>query len=112
MLHYSPETGEFVWLQITTSRVKIGDIAGAVNSGGYVSIGLYGRRYYAHRLAWLYVTGYWPETIIDHRDRQRNNNRFANLRLATDTENAHNASIKKNNTSGVPGVSWCKQSEK
>ena len=111
-LSYAADSGVFIWLRVTTHHVKVGSVAGARNLDGYITISLHGRRYYAHRLAWLYVTGQWPHAIVDHRDRCRDNNRFENLRVVSDTENAHNAGARRNNTSGVPGVSWCKKSEK
>jgi hypothetical protein len=90
LLSYDPETGGFVWLQ-TVGRAVAGTPACPSKSrDGYARICI-GRRMYAqHRLAWFYVNGQWPEGEIDHRDRDRTNNRFGNLRLASRKQNAEN----------------------
>jgi hypothetical protein len=60
----------------------------------------------AHRLAYLYMTGEWPPAGIDHRDTNRSNNRWNNLRAATQLQNSTNSSIRIDNTSGYKGVYW------
>lgn len=60
LLRYDPDTGTFVWAARTSNRIKIGDVAGRPHNRGYVAIGVDGRVYLAHRLAWLWVTGNWP----------------------------------------------------
>lgn len=64
-----------------------------------------GRAYQSHRLAWLWMTGEWPALQVDHKDTDRRNNRWSNLRLATRTENQWNANVRGDNTSGYKGVS-------
>lgn len=109
LLHYDPDTGVFTWRNDQPSRdVKAGDIAGRMRLDGYVSISCDGRSYVAHRLAWLHVCGDWPDLDIDHRDGQRANNAFANLRQASDSQNAQNRAIRSDNSSGFPGVGWHK----
>jgi len=71
-----------------------------------------GTKHLAHRLAWLYMTGSWPNSDIDHEDRDRSNNAWRNLRLATKQQNARNRTITSNNTSGVKGVSWDKEKQR
>ena len=44
--------------------------------------------------------------LVDHKDRDRSNDKLSNLRFVTDHQNAHNMSIGKRNTSGRKGVSW------
>lgn len=106
LLAYDQKTGLFKWA-VSAKRVKRGDAAGRLNpSNGYIEIGVDGRRYLAHRLAWLYVHGVWPTDCIDHIDRNATNNRIDNLRLATISQNGWNKGIGSNNTSGVKGVSW------
>lgn len=102
---YSPDTGLFVWRQAPSSRVKIGTIAGRV-SHGYRHIALDGKRYAAHRLAWFYVHGVWPKDDMDHINGEKDDNRLANLREATTSQNMANARLSSHNTSGFKGVSW------
>jgi hypothetical protein len=89
LLRYDPSTGVFTWRMSRGSRAA-GQTTGAVNSHGYVLIGLDGTIWKAHQLAWLYVTGEWPREWIDHRDGDKANNRFTNLRLASFGINAQN----------------------
>ena len=105
LLHYEPETGVFTWIESTSSRIKIGDIAGNKGVDGYIDIGIYGKLLRAHRLAYLYMTGEWPE-MVDHRDGDGLNNKWENLRLASKRENAINSKRSAKNKSGFKGVSW------
>jgi hypothetical protein len=89
----------------------IGKIAGTI-SEGYVVIWIEGRFYRAHRLAHFYMTGEWPPADIDHKRRDRTDNRWEEIRPATRSQNFCNAKIRKNNTSGCKGVSWHKASQK
>lgn len=106
VLDYSPETGVFTWRQRASNRIKIGDIAGRASSIGYILVGLRGKRYWAHRLAWFYVHGSWPSQTIDHIDGNKLNNCISNLRLATMPQNIANSKRSKRNTSGYKGVSY------
>lgn len=110
-LRYDPETGIFYRLTKRGSK-KVGDIAGRPHNMGYVTICFDGQNCLAHRLAWLYMTGEWPTGEIDHWDLCRNNNRWANLRDATRTQNARNRVKYKNNTTGFKGVSYNKHAKK
>lgn len=112
LLHYCPETGAFRWLVSNSARRPAGSAAGELKPSGYILIGINGWRYRAHRLAWLYVTGEWPQVQIDHRDNDRSNNKWLNLRPADNAQNQANAKRPKNNTSGFKGVFWNKQRQK
>lgn len=81
-------------------------MAGNIKPDGYRVICMGGRQYYAHRLAWLYMTGEWPIAEVDHINTKRGDDRFANLREATHAQNSRNRSTPCTNTSGVKGVSW------
>lgn len=109
-LRYSPETGEFSWISPRKCLLSSkGDSAGSLDSRGYVRIQINGVRVWAHRAAWLYVTGFNPENHIDHIDGDKSNNRFENLREATNKQNHQN--IRKhqaNNKSGLLGVGKAK----
>jgi hypothetical protein len=106
LLHYDPDTGVFTWLRVKGRRVRVGALSGKANGGGYFQIGVDGRIYYAHRLAWLYVHGEWPVASIDHVNCDRCDNRLANLRPATKAQNAANARKRTNNSSGFKGAYW------
>ena len=103
-LSYDPDTGVFTWKIDRSPRVRQGTIAGTFDTKGYVQIGIQGRLYLAHRLAWMYVHGKWPDTQIDHINRKRNDNRLVNLRLSTQALNNQNVSRRQDNKSGVTGV--------
>jgi len=113
LLYYHPESGDFVWLVRTGSRIKVGDQAGTSLSGaGYRQIKIDGKNYQAHRLAWLYEHGAFPPDQIDHINGIKTDNRLENLRPATSSENRWNCPKPANNTSGVKGVVWYKPTGK
>ena len=105
LLHYEPATGIFTRLVGTGGRGKAGDIAGSLQSTGYILICVDGKRYLAHRLAYLYMTGTWPPAMIDHRDTRKHNNVWTNLRPATQSENQLNKGAYKNNLLGHKNIS-------
>lgn len=117
ILDYDPETGQFRWKQrfdvgnAWNARMA-GKVAGWVHGDGYVGIGINGAIYQAHRLAWLWMTGKWPDDQVDHRDGNRSNNRFYNLRPATQAENCRNTRRPRNNTSGYKGVCFIKRTQR
>lgn len=96
LLSYNPETGFFCWH-------KTGCRAGHTRKDGYVGIGIGGRIYRAHRLAWLLVYDRMP-TLIDHINGDRSDNRIANLRECTSSENRQNSRHVRS-ASGYRGVS-------
>jgi hypothetical protein len=111
VLRYEPETGLFYWVEHKMNR-KIGWFGGATNRDGYLQIMINKRCYGAHRLAWLYVHGVWPDKDIDHINGVRDDNRIENIRLASKSENQQNRTSNKNNKSGISGVSWHKAAKK
>lgn len=104
LLSYDPLTGEFRRLTTRGPKHKAGQIAGGVTEHGYINITIDGVRYYGHRLAWLFMTGEWPADQIDHVDLNRTNNRFANLREASNSDNLCNRGPTKRNKTGCRGV--------
>src|SRR5579859_3355628 len=94
ILSYDPATGEFRWLETSNGEVKPGPVAGKSLKKGYRVITISGRAFYAHRLAWLYVTGKWPVALVDHRDGNPANNAWSNLRAATSAQNNANKIAK------------------
>lgn len=100
---YDPATGVFNWRAARGNKAA-GDIAGTPTHLGYIAISVERRRLYAHRMAWLFVTGEWPEHQLDHINGYRADNAWTNLRPATATENARNRKIRSDNTTGKTGV--------
>ena len=111
ILNYNKETGIFNW-KISMKGTCQGTIAGNTRPDKYQRIVIDGKYYYSHRLAWMYVYGNFPETNIDHINRNPNDNRIKNLRLATTKQNLENTSISKKNKTGFKGVCWDKQKNK
>lgn len=110
ILHYCPETGVFTWLpRPITKGVRIdrfGMQAGAVNPQTLHRVIMINRKhYFAHHLAWLYMTGEWPIGLVDHADGQRDNNAWKNLRRATVSQNIANSKKRSDNSTGYKGVS-------
>lgn len=107
LLDYDPDTGAFTWLQdAPRGKTKTGDRAGCYRPEGYHVIGIRRRRYRSHRLAWLWIHGVWPSASLDHINGDPSDNRLVNLREASYPQNAHNAKLRKDNTSGYKGVFW------
>lgn len=112
LVSYDPDTGVFTRRESSTNRVVPGSQVGWLDvSTGYVRIMLDKKTYRAHRLAWYYMTGEY-ETLIDHVNRNRADNRFCNLRPCSKSENGMNRRFQKNSTSGNVGVSFDKESGK
>lgn len=109
ILDYDPISGLFTWKVSPTASVNIGDIAGSINGKGYIVIRINNNGYLAHRLAWFYVHGYFPEYEVDHNNRIKHDNRLENLKEATRSCNQRNIGLASNNKSGVKGVSFDKR---
>ena len=106
VLDYNPETGIFVRKITVSSNAIVGDIAGNIGNVGYFRISIDNKSYLSHRLAWLYIYGYFPETYIDHINRIKPDNRIENLREVSGTCNVRNMGNRISNKSGVKGVQW------
>jgi len=109
LLTYDPGTGDFSWKISCRGQVKIGDIAGSIGTQGYRWIHINGRPYKAHILARFYVTGQWPTRATDHRNQDKTDNSWDNLREATTLQNSANRPANILNTSGYKGVFWHKK---
>lgn len=111
LLHYDPETGVFTW-KVSAGKSAVGKVAGHARGSAHaphyktIEIGINGRNYRAHRLAWLWTHGTLPEFEIDHIDGDGTNNRINNLRLATHKQNGENIKLRADNKSGRRGVSF------
>jgi len=109
LLNYNPETGQLRW-RVARGRRSHGDVGGAVHSTGYRYIGINGKKYRAHIIIWLYMTGSFPVNQVDHSNGEKDDNWWSNLRAATHRENQWNKAMNSNNTTGYKGVyrSWNK----
>lgn len=107
-LSYDKDTGIFKWISRYLPNTPIGQTAGNIQGtlpdAGYVQISLLGKIYPAHRLAWLYTYGIFPDKQLDHKDHNRTNNAIDNLREVTQHVNMKNKSMYYTNTSGYAGV--------
>lgn len=104
-LAYDPETGVFRWKISPRGNVRAGDVAGCKTDRNYSVIAVDGKLYRAHRLAWFYVTGEWPEAEVDHINGQRDDNRFGNLRVVSNVVNSQNRRrANSNSRTGLLGV--------
>ena len=114
ILSYNPETGVFAWTATVARNVKAGKIAGSLNDKGYRQIQIKGKRYMAHRLVFLYMTGALPPEDVDHKNHNPDDNSWDNIRLATRSENSMNRhkALKSNCTSQYKGVTWAEYRKK
>jgi hypothetical protein len=103
LLHYDPETGVFTWMA-TRAGAFAGAKAGSISIKGAVVIRIDYQLYYAHRLAWFYMNGGWPDFGVDHQDLDPTNNRWNNLRRANQSQNAANTK-KRRTMAGKPCTS-------
>lgn len=126
VLHYDPSTGLFTHkvrpqhmfnsyraMRSWNSRYankRSGRIREHKNGKKYHYVTVNDQEYLSHRVAWLLITGSWPEKHIDHIDGDGTNNQWSNLREVTASTNSRNMRLFKNNKWGIPGVSKHKQS--
>lgn len=109
-LFYDPELGWFMWL-ISKGRIQAGDSAGSIakRNKGRIRIRINGEEYKAHRLAYLYMTGVWPEAEVDHFFGDPGDNRWSILRPANRRQNSENQRRgHRDSKSGILGVHWDK----
>lgn len=90
LFHYDVETGHLTNAVQRANSAKVGQRAGCLKHDGYRHIQIFGERYMEHRVVWLWVHGRWPHPEIDHINRSRDDNRIANLREVTRSENMRN----------------------
>lgn len=105
LLDYDPDTGVFRW-RVGKANVAAGSRAGCARPDGYRGIRIDGRRHHEHRLAFLHVTGAMPPEDVDHINGDPGDNRWINLRPASRSQNLANSRLRRDNKSGIRGVSW------
>lgn len=99
LLRYDPSTGIFRW-RVRRGSVAAGTVAGTL-CGRYIDISIDRSLFKAHRLAWVIMTGHWPQEI-DHVNCNKSDNRWSNLRDCTRKQNSANRGAPKSNKSGLP----------
>lgn len=104
LLNYDPGTGVFAW-KVSRGRVKAGSLCTCHDRYGYIYIQINGKSYRAHRLAFLYIDGEIPEQV-DHINHIRDDNRWNNIRCASNSINSRNRSLLASSLSGIHGVLW------
>lgn len=95
--------GVLHWKIRPANCIRAGDVAGYKNPDGYWRVLHHKKMYLTHRIIYLMHHGELPE-FVDHINGRRDDNRIENLRVATKAQNAQNARLQRNNTSGVKGV--------
>jgi hypothetical protein len=104
--YYDPLTGVFTRKVSLHPAYPVGSVAGTITHKGYVAIGINGRYYKGHRLAWLYVHGEWPPSEVDHLNRIKSDNSIKNLQPKTRSGNTLNCvQPRVTNKLGLLGVS-------
>lgn len=110
ILSYDSETGVFKWTGKEWGKVKDGAVAGSFRTDGYARIGIMGKSFFTHRLAWFFVKGSWPINQIDHINGDKSDNRICNLREVSPSINRQNMrKASLNNKSGLLGAHWHKR---
>jgi hypothetical protein len=125
LLDYNTETGKLTWRERNRRWFKSDQDCKTWNTRfarkeafifiddvGYHRSSILGKDYRAHRVIWLWMTGEWPEEQIDHINHNRKDNRWRNIRKASNQENSSNQSQRNDNTSGQRGVYWDKRRQK
>lgn len=115
-LLYIPASGALIWLAKTGDSPEVmrwnkryaGKDAGCVDERGYLRVVILvnGRKQKirGHTLAWFIVHGAVPSGEIDHINGVRSDNRIANLRQVSRSENQRNKGLQKNSSTGYVGV--------
>lgn len=111
VLKYCPATGLFSWLIDVSSTGRMGEVAGCKTRAGYIVIRIDGKLHLAHRLAYLYIYGVWPDRLVDHKNGVKSDNRLDNIRGASRSQNGQNtrSAWGHNKASGFLGVHWSEQ---
>lgn len=110
-VEYCPSKGIFLWKIPTSNRVQKGEIAGCYSSR-YATVNFKNIKLYIHKLVYYKETGIYPLGEVDHIDHDTKNNKFNNLRVVSSKENSRNKPKRRDNISGITGVSYDKTTKK
>ncbi len=114
LFDYDQKTGHVTRRITVNARAKKGTTVGCRNStDGYLVLNIdhsvHKRLFQLHRIIWLWMTGEWPKCQIDHINRIRDDNRWENLREATNGQNTINQAVRKDNKLGCKGIWYDKK---
>ncbi len=112
VLAYDPVTGEFRARPRAGRGRGQGAVAASNRKFEYRIITVDGRKFTAHRLAWFYIHGKWPSGALTPRNGDAWDTRIENLRQITVRQTFANMRLRKNNSSGITGVMWCKSNRR
>ena len=110
VLTYDEQTGEMRW-RINRGKRAAGQVVGSPSSSGHLQTWIDGDLYQVHRLAWLLYYGEWPALFLDHADGDRTNNKIANLRQASGSQNCANRATARKVHGSLKGAFYCKSSK-
>ena len=106
LFDYDPTTGIVKRRVTVASNARTGQVVGWLNSDGYLSVRVNKTNYKLHQIIWLYSYGCWQNGVIDHINRNKTDNRIANLRDTTIQVNNINKGVRSDNKTGVPNIAW------
>jgi hypothetical protein len=111
LFDYNQRTGQLI--RKVNCRGASKGVVGCKNpSDGYLGVRIDKEYYQVHRVIWFWMTGNWPKCQLDHKNGARADNRWNNLREATNGQNSLNQGLRKDNTSGAKGITFDKNRNK
>ena len=100
------QDGNLYWKKNLNFRQKKGQLVGWLKNDGYRLVtSMFFGTLYVHKIIWTMHGGTY-DTVVDHIDNDKSNNKIENLRAATQQQNVFNTRMRKDNKSGVKGVCW------
>lgn len=94
ILSYCPVTGE----------LRKNGVLCENKEDSYIYVWVFGKLYLGHRICWLLHYGEWPTSILDHKNRNKQDNRISNLRESSHSRNKHNSKVAVTSTTGITGI--------
>ena len=89
-LNYDPDTG-IIKAMTNVNKNRLIGYEIRLKHNAYLAITLHGKKYLAHRIAWIMHYGHWPINYIDHINGDGSDNRIVNLRDVTACVNLYNS---------------------
>lgn len=102
---YNPETGLLTW-KVSAGPCKAGNRAGTW-VGDRLRVGWLKQYHPATHIIWLWMTGKWPDKVVDHKDGNPSNDKWNNLQNIYKCQDSSKKVKQSNNKSGIPGVHYC-----